>query len=209
MQIGILGAGNIGGALGTLWAAQGHEIVFGVREPQSYTVEILMNHAGDNARTGTMEEAAAFGEVVALAVPSGAVVEVLNHTRAALAGKILIDCTNRLTPAPSLGPASAAEEVAHLVPEARVVKAFNTLGAENLRRLTFDEQAASTFICGDDPAARAVVSRLGREIGFDVVDAGPLTSAPLVEALAQLWVLLSRRYGRDIAFALLRRDHSA
>ena len=204
MQIGILGAGNVGGALGTLWAAQGHEIVFGVREPQSYTVEILMNHVGDNARTGTMEEAAAFGEVVVLAVPWGAVVEVLGHVRAALAGKILIDCTNRVTPAPPVGPASGAEEVAHLAPAARVVKAFNTLGAENLPRLPW-RTPASTFICGDDPAARAVVSRLGTQIGFDVVDAGPLSSAQYIESLAQFWLLLSRRYGREIAFALLQR----
>lgn len=208
MQIGILGAGNVGGALGTLWAAAGHEIVFGVREPQSYTVEILMNHVGDNASTGTMEEAAAFGEVVVLAVPWGAVVEVLGHVRAALSGKILIDCTNRTTPAPPVGPASAAEEIAHLAPEARVVKAFNTLGAENLPRLQW-RAPASTFICGDDPAARAVVSRLGSEIGFDVVDAGPLSSATYIEALAQFWLLLSRRYGREIAFALLRREHVA
>src|SRR4029079_12945819 len=98
--------------------------------------------------------------------PWGAVVDVLGHTRAALAGKILIDCTNRLTPPPPVGPASAAEEVAHLVPEALVVKAFNTLGAENLGRLDFAGQRPSAFLCGDDRAARAVVSRLGSEIGF-------------------------------------------
>lgn len=205
MRIGILGAGNIGGALGTQWAAQGHEIVFGVREEQSYTVQILMNHVGANARTGTMPEAAAWGEVLALAVPWGAVAEVLAQA-GDLAGKILIDCTNRTAPALPGSPRSGAEEVARLAPGARVVKAFNTLGAENLVNLQFGTQPAGAFICGDDLAANAVVLRLAEEIGFDAIEVGPLNTAYLVEELAVLWIQLSRRYGRDIAFALLHRD---
>ena len=204
MRIGILGAGNIGGALGTQWAAQGHEIVFGVREEQSYTVQILMNHVGPNARTGTMHEAAAWGEVVVLAVPWVAVPEVLAEA-GDLAGTILVDCTNRPAPPPPGSPPSGAEEVARRAPGARVVKAFNTLGAENLANLQFGTQAAGAFICGDDLDANAVVLRLAEEIGFDAVEVGPLNTAYMVEALAVLWIQLSRRYGRDIAFALLHR----
>jgi NADPH-dependent F420 reductase len=205
MRIGILGAGNIGGALGTLWAAQGHDIVFGVREEQSYTVQILMNRVTANARTGTMREAAAWGEVVVLAVPWQAVPEVLAQV-GDLGEKILVDCTNRMVPPAPGSAASGAEEVARRAPGARVVKAFNTLGAENLANLQFGTQQASTFVCGDDLSANAVVIRLGEEIGFDVVEVGPLNTAYLVESLALLWVQLSRRYGRDVAFALLRRD---
>src|SRR5689334_22256097 len=110
MRIGILGAGNIGGALGTRWAALDHEIVFGVREAQSYTVQILMNHVGPNARTGTFQEAAAFGDVVVLAVPWLAVAEVLAQA-GDLAGKVLVDCTNPLgSHTPGVGR-SGAEEV--------------------------------------------------------------------------------------------------
>src|SRR5579859_2982633 len=184
MNIGILGAGNIAGALGKRWAAQGHNIVFGVRDPQSYTVEILLNSIGDKADPGTMREAAAFGEVVVLAVTWPAVPEVLQQA-GDLAGKILVDCTNRMGPLPLGGGSSGAEEVARLAPGARVVKAFNTLGAESLANLRFGSQQASTFICGDDPAAKGVVTRLGEEIGFDVVDVGPLATAPLVESLAR------------------------
>jgi NADPH-dependent F420 reductase len=205
MNIGILGAGNIGGALGKRWAANGHEIVFGVRDAQTYTAQILLNACGDNARPGTMREAATFGEVVVLAVPWMAVSEVLQQV-GDLPGKILVDCTNRMTPPVAGGTASGTEEVAHLVPGARVVKAFNTLGAESLANLQFGGQAASTFICGDDPDAKAVVTRLGEEIGFDVVDVGTLAEAPLIESLARLWVEISRHQGRDIAFALLRRN---
>src|SRR5437763_626466 len=117
MNIGILGAGNVGGGLGKRWAANGHEILFGVRDPQSYTVEILMNSMGETARAGTMREAATFGEVVVLAVPWVAVSEVLRET-GSLAGKILVDCTNRTAPAAPGGAPSGAEEVARLAPGA-------------------------------------------------------------------------------------------
>ena len=204
MRIGILGAGNIGGALGKRWAAGAHEIVFGVRDAQSYTVQILMNGLGANARTGSLREAGEFGEVVVLAVPWLTVPEVLTAA-GPLAGKILIDCTNRLPPFAAGSAPSGAEEIARRVPGARVVKAFNTLGAEHIAHLPFGPPAPSTFICGDDPEARTVVCRLGEEIGFDVVEVGPLSTAPLVEGLGALWVQLAGRLGRDIAFALLRR----
>lgn len=208
MRIGILGAGNIGGALGRQWAARGHEILFGVRDPQSYTVQILMNSVPENASTGTMREAAAFGEVLALAVPWQAAHEVLAQV-GDLSGKILIDCTNRLGSGGADHARSGAEEVAHAAPGARVVKGFNTLGAESLGRLRFGDQPASTFICGDDAQAKALVRALGEEIGFDVVDVGPLASAELIESLARLWLELSHHMGRDIAFALLRRPAHA
>jgi len=204
MRIGILGAGNIGGALGRQWAARGHEILFGVRDPQSYTVQILMNSVPENASTGTMREAAEFGEVLALAVPWQAAHEVLAQV-GDLHGKILIDCTNRLGPGGGDHARSGAEEVAQAAPGARVVKGFNTLGAESLAHLRFGGQPASTFICGDDAQAKAVVRALGEEIGFDVVDVGPLASAELIESLARLWLELSHYMGRGIAFALLRR----
>jgi 8-hydroxy-5-deazaflavin:NADPH oxidoreductase len=208
MRIGILGAGNIGGALGRQWAARGHEILFGVRDPQSYTVQILMNSVPENATTGTMREAAQFGEVVALAVPWQARHEVLGKL-GDLTGKILIDCTNRVGTDGPDQKLSGAEEIAHAFPRARVVKGFNTLGAESLAHLRFGDQPASTFICGDDAKAKAVVRALGEEIGFDVVDVGSLASAELIESLARLWLELSFHMGRDIAFALLRRPAHA
>ena len=204
MRIGILGAGNIGGALGKRWAANGHDVLFGVRDPQSYTVQLLLNGCGPNAQAGTMHEAGAFGDVVALAVPWSAVPDVLTQT-GGCADKILVDCTNRMGPPAPGDPASGAEQVAKLAPQARVVKAFNTLGAESVAHLEFSGTNAGTFICGDDAAAKAVVRQLGEDIGFDVVDVGPLATAPLVESLAQLWVQISHTLGRDIAFRLLRR----
>src|SRR5689334_2673918 len=160
MRIGVLGAGNVAGALGKRWAAYGHDVVFGVRDPQSYTVQLLLNGCGPNAQAGTMHEAGAFGDVVALAVPWSAVPDVLTQT-GGCAGKILVDCTNRMGPPAPGGPASGAEQVAKLAPQARVVKGFNTLGAESVAHLEFSGTNASTFICGDDAAAKAVVRQLG------------------------------------------------
>ena len=102
---------------------------------------------------------------------------------------------------------AAAEEIGRLASRATVVKAFNSLGAGNLTKLQFGALRADTSICGDDPAAKAVVSELARIVGFDVVDAGPLSNAILVDALAKLWVQLAfaQGMGPDIAFKLLRR----
>jgi hypothetical protein len=102
---------------------------------------------------------------------------------------------------------AAAEDIARWAKGARVVKAFNSLGAANLTQLQFGSLKADVFICGDDPTAKAVVGELARIIGFDVVDAGPLSNAVLVEALAKLWVQLAyaQGLGPDIAFKLLKR----
>lgn len=205
MKIGILGAGNIGGTLGKLWAARGHDILFAVRDPESEKVKILLSESGTTARAGTLQEAASFGEVVLLSVHWKNVPEVLEAVRDLTAGKILIDSTNRMIPAPADTTGSAAGDIARSLSGAKVVKAFNTLGANNLTNLQFGSENASTFICGDDPEAKSKVAQLAEEVGFDAVDCGPLANAVLLESLTKLWVQISRSYGREIAFKLLRR----
>ncbi len=210
MKIGIIGAGRVGGTLGKAWARLGHEVMFGVRDPGSEKVQGLLKEAGPAARAGSIAEAAAFGEVVVLAVPWAAAQDA---ARAAgdLRGKILIDVTNTLTrkvPALALGPeTSSAEEIARRAVGAKVVKAFNTIGAVTMANPKYGTLRADTYICGDDEAAKATVTGLAKELGFDVVDVGPLTSARLVEALTGLWAVLAfdRGLGPSIAFKLLRR----
>jgi len=115
----------------------------------------------------------------------------------------IIDSTNRFTAGRA---ASGAEEIAGLAPGARVVKAFNTIGAELLAGPRFDMQSATMFICGGDAQAKSIVASLAQKLGFEVVDAGPLSSAGMLESLARLWVSLARGgLGRNIAFKLLRR----
>ncbi len=99
-----------------------------------------------------------------------------------------------------------AEEIAKRSPDARVVKAFNSIYFENLEKPQYGATKAGSFFCGDDDQAKAVVAQLSRDIGFDPVDCGPLTNARLLEPLAVLWMQLA--FGgneTDIAFALLRR----
>jgi hypothetical protein len=205
VNIAILGSGNIGGNLGRAWSAKGHSIMLGARDPHSPKTRAALAAMAGKARVGSLAEAAAFGEVVVLAIPWPGVKETLPGV-GDLTGKILIDATNRFTPPSSDDGPSAGEDVARLAPGARVVKAFNTLGAETLLKPVFGSEQASAFICGDDAEAKAVVKQLAADVGLDAVEAGPLSNAAWVEALAKLWVYLARNvYGRDIAYRLLRR----
>ena len=210
MNIGIIGAGNVGGNLGKLWAGKGHDILFGVRDPQSPKVQALLDAIGLKARAGSVAEAASLGEVVVHAVPWPAAQDAI-QAAGDLTGKVLVDCTNPIAPGfagLSVGlTTSAAEEIAGWATGARVVKAFNTTGAQNFSNPQFGSQQASMFLCGDDAAAKSVVTGLGEEIGFDMVDTGPLSNARLLEPLAMLWIYLAYPHGMgpDIAFKLLRR----
>ena len=202
MNIGVVGSGRIGGTLGKLWAAKGHRVLFGLRDPKSETARDLAASSGDT-RVGSLAEAVAFGDVIAFAVPWPAAEEVVSNT-GNWSGKIVIDATNRFGPASKGSVTSAAEDLARLATGAKVFKAFNTIGVDRLARPQFDSQKASMFICGDDPEAKSVVSSLVSELGFEVVDTGPLGNAGLLESLAGLWVALARgSYGKDIAFRLL------
>jgi predicted dinucleotide-binding enzyme len=125
-------------------------------------------------------------------------------------GKTVIDCVNPLLPdlsGLSLGTTtSAAEEIAKLIPAAKVVKCFNTLGYANFADPVFGDQKASMFFAGDDAGAKLIVSELGNQLGFDMVDAGPLTQARWLEAMAILWITMAFKYGgsQRSAFKLLR-----
>ncbi|MCA9678576.1 MAG: NADPH-dependent F420 reductase, partial [Myxococcales bacterium] len=156
----------------------------------------------------TVAAAAADAAVVALAVPEAALDDVV-AALGALRGTIVVDCTNAIAPgpAPRVGhTTSSAEELARRLPGARVVKAFNTQGAEILRRPVIDGVAAAGFYCGDDDDARRVVAGLIADVGLEPVDVGPLRNARLLEPLMLLWVATSRAVGsRGVALTLLRR----
>jgi predicted dinucleotide-binding enzyme len=155
-------------------------------------------------------QAAASAEVVVLATPFDAA-EAALRSAGDLSGKIVIDCTNPLTrdvSALTIGhTTSAGETVAALAGAARVVKALNTTGAGNMLDPRYGAEAATMFICGDDAAAKATVTDLVKTLGFDVVDAGPLRQARLLEPLAMLWISLAYAQGQgpNIAFRLMRR----
>jgi 8-hydroxy-5-deazaflavin:NADPH oxidoreductase len=205
MKIAILGAGNIGGNLGRRWAKGGHEIRFGVRKPDE--LRELVQECGAEASAHDPKSAAAPADVVVLALPWGAVAEVLASIGDAT-GKIVVDATNPLTW--SDGPVhavdtSGAEIVAGLLPGARVVKAFNTLGAEHILDPVVGGLPADVFVCTDDAGARETVCALAHEIGFRPLDLGPLRNARVGEHLAVAWIHLAMKagLGRDIAFKVV------
>lgn len=209
MRIAIVGAGNVGGTLGKAWAARGHDVVFGVREPRDSKVQELIRATGGKARAASVRDAAASSEVVLLAIPWAATQEAIKAA-GSLAGKIVVDATNPLKPDFSglaLGhTTSGGEEVARWAPGARVVKAFNTIGAQHMANPRLGGQSASMFICGDDDGAKQTVAGLAEALGFEPVDAGPLVQARLLEPLAMLWISMAYAYGHgvNIAFKLLR-----
>jgi NADPH-dependent F420 reductase len=210
MRIAIIGAGNVGGTLGKMWAAKNHEVAFGVRRPNDAKVQALLTATGKRARAASVKDAVTGAEVVVLATPWSAT-EAAIRDAGELRGKVVVDATNPLKADLSglaIGHStSAAEQVAGWAPGARVVKAFNTIGAAQMADPRFGTQRASMFICGDDASAKATVVRLAGELGFDPVDCGPLTQARLLEPLAMLWISMAYAYGAgpNIGFALLRK----
>ncbi|MFX1572445.1 MAG: NADPH-dependent F420 reductase [Promethearchaeota archaeon] len=208
MRIGIIGTGRLGSTLGKIWAEKGHTIMFGSRDPEK--AKKLANSIGSNASGGKYEDAVKFGAVIILAVPwSGAKESIIEAGN--LDGKILVDSTTTAVPhlgGPLIRPTpSAAEKVAKWAVGAKVIKTVHTIGVESLNKLQFGSQQASLFICGDDFVAKSKVKQLGVDLGFEVIDVGPLSNARLTEPLAMLWIELAYKQGMgtDIAFKLLRR----
>jgi 8-hydroxy-5-deazaflavin:NADPH oxidoreductase len=210
MNIGIIGAGNVGGALGRRWARAGHDVAFGIRNPQDPEVADLVKEAGKHAHATNIKDAAQSAEVVVLAVPWTAAHDALKDA-GSLSGKILLDCMNPLKPDLSgleMGhTTSAAEQVASWAPQARVVKIFNTTGFKNMENPRYPEGPVTMFYCGDDAPAKRTAHLLASDLGFDPIDAGALTIARLLEPYAMLWIHLAhgQKLGMNIAFRLMRR----
>lgn len=210
MKIGIIGAGNVGGALGKGWSKKGHSVVFGVRDPEDASLQPLLKDAGKNARAASVKDAAQSSEVVALATPWPATQDAIRNA-GDLKNKILFDCTNPLKPDLSgleVGlTTSAAEQVAGWATGARVAKIFNTTGSNNMENSRYPEGAATMFYCSDDAEAKKVAHQLAADLGFEPIDAGGLAVARLLEPYAMLWIHLAIRQGmgREFAFRLMRR----
>jgi hypothetical protein len=157
-----------------------------------------------------MPDAVRGAEVVVVATPWNAAEEAL-RSAGPLAGKVVVDCTNPILPGLvglAVGTSeSAAERLAATVPDARLVKAFNTTGSANMASPSYGGQRLTMFLCGDDPAARHTVAELARDLGMDPVDAGALAAARYLEPLAMLWIHLAYQqgFGPDFALQLVRR----
>jgi len=208
MNLGIIGSGNVGGTLGTRWAQAGHQVTFATRKPDSKEMQELVAGAGPTARAASVQDAAK-AEVILLATPWPATEEIV-RSAGDLSGKVLIDVTNPLLNLDGLAlgtTTSGGEQVAQWAAGARVVKAFNTVGNNIMADPRFGDRLLALLYCGDDAAAKKTVHSLAAELGFDPIDAGPLSQARLLEPMALLWISLALKQGlgREFAFQLLRR----
>ncbi len=177
MRIGIIGSGRIGGTLAGLFARAGNEVaIANSRGPD--TLQELVETVGEVARALPVEEAVAFGDMVVLAIPWRRRDEL--PPGALFAGKVVVDAMNPYGAGGLIDvkPSTSSEEVARLMPEARLVKAFNTIHfqrlAENGRPGAPLEEREVIFLAGDDEKAKRVVSDLIKEIGFAPCDTGTL-----------------------------------
>jgi len=212
MKIAILGAGNVGGALGKSWARCGHTIAYGVPDPTDAKYRAVAAAAG-GARIGTVAEVVPDAAVIVLAVPFGALEAALADA-GDLSGRLLIDATNPLRMGAgglelSVGfDRSAGEHVASLAQGASVFKTLNQVGFEVMADATGYAAPPVMFVAGDDDARKPVVMQLVGDMGFQAVDAGGLVMARLLEPFGMLWIhmALNRNAGRDNAFAYLARN---
>ena len=215
MNIGIIGAGNVGTGIGKRLAAKGHRVVVSFARSQD-KLDAAARAIGGGARSGSPAEAARFGEAVIVATPWGVTLGAVQGVAGELVGKVVWDTTNPLKLDMSgleIGTTtSAGEEIARAAPGTRVVKAVPPF-AEVLHSSSTEIGGGhpGVFVCGDDPEARKLVLGLVADIGADGVDAGPLMLARYTEPLGMLLVQLAyaQGFGARIGAFLLREPASA
>lgn len=197
MEITVIGTGNIAGTLARHWSAAGHRLHFGSRDPDDRGARELAEEV--SASLGTPAEAVSRGEVVALAIPGGAVAETVRELAGELAGKTIVVPANQM----GVRGSNLAGEVHELVPAAGVVRAFNTLPFELIAAATLDGEQLDMFYAASDDAD-AVAAELISACGLRPIRVGGIEQAPLLDELFALWAALAfgGGHGRGIAFAL-------
>lgn len=208
MKIGILNSGNIGSRLARAWAQAGHELML-AKDGEARKMAPLLAQLGDRARSGTIREAAEFGEVVLFSVYWPRTDAIVSEVGSALDGKVVIETMNPLGVTPEfehfhdlafMRDSSTAEYLQERLPNARVVKAFNLLPAPVLEAAAWSSSKTkpSGFYVTDDADAGPAVRMLIEEAGFSPVNAGPLRVARQLEQLGVLMHQVAQNeYGGD------------
>ena len=212
MKIAIIGTGNVGTRLGKLFSLANHQVIIGSRtQKRAEEIAAALGKVEGKVFTDAVREA----EVIVMATPwlENATIELIQKL-GDLAEKIVIDCTNPLAAdymSNTLGhTTSSSEEIAKLIPQAKVIKAFNTIFANVMQpgKQIFDGYKATGFYCGDDTEAKKVVAQLIEDAGFEPVDVGTLKNARYLEPMAQLNIQIAYGLagGTDVAFRYMRRQ---
>jgi predicted dinucleotide-binding enzyme len=194
--IAVIGTGDVGRALGTEFALQGHTIVYGSRDPDRRKIEKLVDETGNGASATTQAEAVVGADIVVLAVP-GLLVEEITLSLGDLSGKIIIDPTNplerKLNRLEHAVDTSNAEIIQAAAPEADVVKAFNTLNWKTMVDPGSSGGPVSIPLAGDSGKAKKKVAELVEGMGLEPIDVGSVRDARWVEGMLILWI--NNRYG--------------
>jgi len=186
MRIAVIGKGNIGGSLGSKWLAAGHDVVYGARDGSG--------EGPGGAPVRTIGDALKDADVVVLAVPGQVVADVVTEHGAALAGKTVIDAVNRMG-APEFDSRAI---IAQAAPQARYVRAFNSLGWENFA----NPMPGSNMFFAANPDARATAEELIKAIGLEPAFVGDASATGTVDGLLPLWFALVQQNGGNRRVAL-------
>ena len=212
-RIGVLGSGEVGRCLAAGFSSRGHEVMIGSRDPSKPQLREWLSGEGDGTQAGTFAEAAAHGELLVLAVLGDAAEEAIAGAGPAnFSGKVVIDTMNPLDFSggfpPKLGIAgedSLGERVQRALPDASVVKAFNTIGNPYFVDPSFSEGRPTMLIAGDDEDAKRTVADALADFGWDEpVDIGGIEGSRELEAICIVWVKIGGLRGSwDHGFKLL------
>lgn len=211
IRVGVLGSGDVGRVLAAGFAGLGHDVKIGSRDPEK--LREWAEGAGERVSTGTFAEAARFGDIVVLATLGTATADAIRLAGIdAFAGKVVIDTTNPLDfstgmPALSIGHTdSLGEVVQRLLPNARVVKAFNTVGNALMVHPDLPGGPPDMFICGNDDDAKKLVAQICEHFGWGVIDLGGVESSRYLEPMCLAWVMHGiRSKSWTHAFKMLHR----
>jgi len=197
MRVGILGTGDVGKALGKGFVTLGHDVKMGSREAKNEKALAWARQLGAKASVGTFADAASFGDIVVLATLGVANESALKMAGPEmLRGKIVIDTTNPLDFSAGMPPKlavsgndSGGERVQRLLPDAHVVKAFNTVGNAFMFRPSFPGGPPDMFFCGNNDDAKQKVAAILKDFGWGIVEVGGIESSRYLEPMCMVWVL--------------------
>ena len=205
MKIAIIGTGNVGGALATKWANAGHQILLGVKDTQNFKGKVLLNNP--NTSVHTIGDAVAEAEVILLATPATAAVEVV-QSLGDTSGKIIVDAMNIVMGRGPAGFTNTAEAILANTNTESVIKCFNTTGFNNMENTLYNGVALDAFMAGNDKNAKQIVRQLALDVGFaECYDVGGNEKFLLMEQFAFFWINLAmmQGQGREIGFKLFKR----
>jgi predicted dinucleotide-binding enzyme len=212
VRIGVLGSGDVGRVLAAGFVSLGHDVKIGSRNPQK--LQAWADAAGTRASTGTFADTARFGDILVLATLGAGTEDAIRLAGIEnFDGKVVIDTTNPLDFSQGIPPRlyvghtdSLGEQIQRLIPNARVVKGFNTVGNAHMVSPQFPGGPPDMFICGNDDDAKKIVAQICEHFGWGVIDIGGIEGSRHLEPMCIVWVLHGVRSGSwNHAFKMLHK----